>query len=114
MFNNSYSTKNIQSEEDISLFGNNDTREDEQLIVPQLDYLQFHKKYNNHCLSYFMLSTFLLIFNIINLILLIYVLTYIKQISDEASILSNSKLIASIGNLEEIIDFVCKNILGGC
>jgi len=114
MFSNSYQYRNIQNEGDTSNFNNNESIEDEELIIPQLDYLQFHKKYNKHCFSYFFLSICLLIFSMVNLVLLIYVLTYIQQISDEASILSNSSLISSIGKLEEIIDFACKNIIKNC
>jgi hypothetical protein len=114
MFNNSYQYRNIQTYKNTSIFDNNESSDDEQLIIPQLDYLQFHKKYNKHCFSYFFVSMCLLIFSIVNLILLIYVLTYIQQISDEASILSNSSLISSIDKLEEIIDFACKNIIKNC
>jgi len=114
MFNNSYQYRNIQTYKNTSIFDNNESSDDEQLIIPQLDYLQFHKKYNKHCFYYFFVSICLLIFSVVNLILLIYVLSYIQQISDEASILSNSSLISSIGKLEEIIDFACKNIIKNC
>lgn len=111
MFNNSYQTKNIQAIKNHSNFDNNESSENEELIIQEL---HFHKKYNKFCFSYFFISLCLLIFNATNLVLLIYVLTYIQQISDEASILSNSSLISSLGKLEEIIDFACKNIIKNC
>lgn len=83
----------------------NTENEDEKLIENQV----FIKKYK--CRNYMIfLNTTLVVFN---LFLNIFILYSVIQLSNNAKVLFNSSLITDIDKINNIIDYVCKNILQG-
>ena len=48
-----------------------------------------------------------------NLILNIFILYSVIQLSNNAKVLFNSSLLTNIDKIDNIIDYVCKNILPG-
>ena len=58
-------------------------------------------------------SIFQYIFFSTNTLLLIFILYYMNQLSLQAQILNNATVIKTIDNIEELIDYVCKNVIPG-
>ena len=49
-----------------------------------------------------------------NIVLSIFILMYIQEINNKASLLTNTTLLNSIDKIETIIDYVCKEIIKQC
>ena len=49
-----------------------------------------------------------------NVIFSVFILLYIQEINNKASILSNSSVINSLDKIENIINYVCNNLIKDC
>ena len=79
--------------------------EDQKLLNDQV----IIKKYKCKDYMIFLNSTLILF----NLILNIFILYSVIQLSNNAKVLFNSSLLTNIDKIDNIIDYVCKNILPG-
>jgi len=87
--------------------------EEEQLLFQ--DNLQYEKTNSYIPVKLKACSYFLFfIMSTSNIIISIFVLMYIQEINNKASLLTNTTLLNSIDKIETIIDYVCKQVIKQC
>lgn len=90
-----------------SLYKIEEENDTHTLLQPHFTHIRYRNSYN----AYFFFN-FLL--NIFNCIMIIIVYLYVNQTSDSLSILNSPNITQSIHKVENIIDFVCKELGTAC